>query len=39
MTEFLAKRKELAGRERDRMKANDSRECRNCHKFQYMAGQ
>ena len=33
---FLAKRKELAGREWERMKANDSRECRNCHEFQAM---
>ena len=33
---FLAKRKELAGREWERMKANDSRECRNCHEFQSM---
>ena len=28
--------KELAGREWERMKANDSRECRNCHDFQAM---
>jgi cytochrome c-type protein NapC len=33
---FLAKRRELAGREWERMKANDSRECRNCHDFQAM---
>ena len=33
---FLAKRKELAGREWQRMKANDSLECRNCHEFQAM---
>jgi cytochrome c-type protein NapC len=33
---FLAKRKELAGREWERMKASDSRECRNCHEFQAM---
>ena len=33
---FLDKRKELAGREWERMKANDSRECRNCHDFQSM---
>jgi cytochrome c-type protein NapC len=33
---FLAKRKELAGREWERMKANDSLECRNCHEFQAM---
>ena len=33
---FLAKRQELAGREWERMKANDSRECRNCHEFQSM---
>ncbi len=31
--EFVAKRLELAGREWERMKANDSRECRNCHEF------
>ena len=34
--EFLAKRKELAGREWERLKANDSLECRNCHEFQAM---
>jgi cytochrome c-type protein NapC len=34
--EFLAKRKELAQREWDRMKANDSLECRNCHELQSM---
>jgi cytochrome c-type protein NapC len=28
---FLAKRRELAGREWERLKANDSLECRNCH--------
>ena len=33
---FLAKRKELATHEWDRLKANDSLECRNCHNFQYM---
>lgn len=33
---FLAKRKELAQHEWDRLKANDSLECRNCHNFQYM---
>jgi cytochrome c-type protein NapC len=33
---FLAKRKELAQHEWDRLKANDSLECRNCHDFQYM---
>ena len=33
---FLDKRRELAGREWARMKANDSRECRNCHEFQAM---
>ena len=33
---FLAKRKELAGREWERMKANDSLECRNCHEYQAM---
>jgi cytochrome c-type protein NapC len=30
---FLAKRLELAGREWERLKANDSLECRNCHEF------
>jgi len=33
---FLAKRRELAQHEWDRLKANDSLECRNCHDFQYM---
>ena len=33
---FLAKRRELAQHEWDRLKANDSLECRNCHNFQYM---
>jgi cytochrome c-type protein NapC len=33
---FNAKRGELAQHEWDRMKANDSRECRNCHNFQSM---
>jgi len=33
---FLAKRKELAGREWERLKANDSLECRNCHEFEAM---
>ncbi len=33
---FLAKRRELAEHEWDRLKANDSLECRNCHDFQYM---
>jgi cytochrome c-type protein NapC len=33
---FLAKRKELAQHEWDRLGANDSLECRNCHDFQYM---
>ncbi|HJV27376.1 MAG TPA: NapC/NirT family cytochrome c [Aromatoleum sp.] len=33
---FLAKRKELATRELARLRANDSRECRNCHDFGYM---
>ena len=32
---FEAKRLELAEREWRRMKANDSRECRNCHGFEY----
>jgi cytochrome c-type protein NapC len=34
--EFLDKRRELAEREWERMKANDSLECRNCHEFQAM---
>ena len=33
---FNAKRAELAQHEWDRMKGNDSRECRNCHNFTYM---
>ena len=33
---FNAKRVELAQHEWDRMKATDSRECRNCHNFEYM---
>ena len=33
---FNAKRAELAQHEWDRMKANDSRACRNCHRFDYM---
>jgi len=33
---FRAKRAELAQHEWDRMKANDSRECRNCHAYTYM---
>lgn len=33
---FDAKRLELARHEWDRMKKNDSRECRNCHDFTYM---
>jgi cytochrome c-type protein NapC len=32
---FNAKRAELAQHEWDRMKKNDSRECRNCHNFAY----
>ena len=35
---FEAKRLELATREWARMKANDSRECRNCHSFEGMDG-
>lgn len=34
---FEAKRLELARREWKRMKANDSRECRNCHSLESMA--
>lgn len=33
---FNAKRLELAQHEWDRMKATDSRECRNCHHYNYM---
>ncbi len=33
---FQAKRMELARREWERLKANDSLECRNCHGFNYM---
>ena len=33
---FNAKRLTLAQHEWDRMKANDSQECRNCHNFSYM---
>ncbi|MEN9373941.1 MAG: hypothetical protein RIR79_1493 [Pseudomonadota bacterium] len=33
---FNAKRGELAQHEWDRMKSNNSQECRNCHNFQYM---
>lgn len=33
---FEAKRHELARREWDRMRANDSQECRNCHSFEAM---
>lgn len=33
---FEARRKHLAVREWQRMKENDSQECRNCHNFEYM---
>ena len=33
---FYARRKHLALREWQRMKENDSQECRNCHNFEYM---
>ena len=36
---FEAKRLELARRECTRMKANDSRECRNCHSLESMASE
>ena len=36
---FEAKRMELAMNEWDRMKATDSRECRNCHTFEAMSGE
>ncbi|GLP95709.1 NapC/NirT family cytochrome c [Paraferrimonas sedimenticola] len=33
---FYARRKHLAEREWQRLKENDSRECRNCHEFDFM---
>ena len=33
---FLAKRAQLAQNEWRRMRANDSRECRNCHDYEFM---
>ncbi|MDO6705242.1 MULTISPECIES: NapC/NirT family cytochrome c [unclassified Photobacterium] len=33
---FQARRGHLAHREWSRMKKNDSKECRNCHQFEYM---
>ena len=36
MEKFEAKRLELATHEWERMKASDSRECRNCHSFDGM---
>ena len=33
---YNAKRAELAQHEWDRMKKNDSKECRNCHRYDYM---
>lgn len=33
---YEAKRRELAEREWERLEANDSLECRNCHEFDYM---
>ncbi|RMF14500.1 MAG: cytochrome c-type protein NapC [Gammaproteobacteria bacterium] len=33
---FLTHRREMAEREWQRMKESDSRECRNCHNFDYM---
>ncbi len=33
---FQANRRHMADREWKRMKDNDSRECRNCHNFEYM---
>ncbi len=33
---FQARRGHLAHREWQRMKENDSKECRNCHQFEYM---
>lgn len=35
---FESHRMELATHEWDRMKASDSRECRNCHNFEAMSG-
>jgi cytochrome c-type protein NapC len=36
---FEAKRMELATHEWDRMKANNSQECRNCHSFEAMSAE
>ncbi len=36
---FEAKRMELATHEWDRMKSNNSQECRNCHSFEAMSGE
>ena len=36
LEKFHARRGYLANREWQRMKANDSRECRNCHNFDFM---
>ena len=36
---FEAKRMELAGHEWERMKANNSQECRNCHSFEAMSAE
>jgi len=36
LEKFQARRRHLANREWQRMKQNDSRECRNCHDFDYM---
>ena len=36
LEKFHARRGYLANREWQRMKKNDSRECRNCHDFEYM---
>ena len=36
LEKFYARRGYLANREWQRMKANDSRECRNCHNFDFM---
>jgi cytochrome c-type protein NapC len=35
---FEARRMEMATKEWERMKASDSRECRNCHSFEAMRG-
>jgi cytochrome c-type protein NapC len=36
LEEFVDHRRSIAEREWQRMKENDSLECRNCHEFEYM---